>query len=227
MLEDHQWWAIQGHNVGAKQAKDLFLNELTMLSIVITLIMGSAFSKIFVNYNDEQVFGNIDETGKRFLATIDHTIFFICLMDLTFTIIIFGQLNIRVSGASVMHFFEESGTAWYPSYLITMTQLVIALQCVSVCAWGFCNYPWYASVLLTVMYVVGAIVLYRVFSKLDGSITLELSRLATKMQDPAYMDLHRALRDAGVEDFAHDVAAQVQTELNRCNSRDAGSQANL
>ena len=209
ILGDHQWWAIQAHSIGATQAKSLFLHEVQMLSIVISLIMSSAYSKVFANHEDEQVFGTIDDRGKQCIAIVDHIIFFVCIMDMSVVVIIYAQLNVRVSGASVMHFFEDPSTAWYPTYLIYLTQIVLVLQCVSVCLWVFLNHPTYAAVLLACLYAGGIFLVSRVFVKLDSAITLELARLKLKAVQPEYVELHQTLKDADVADFAYDITAQV------------------
>ena len=68
----------------------------------------------------------------------------------------------------------------------------------------------FAASLLAILYVIRVYVIGHVFLDLDGSLTVELARLAVKFQEPSYLELNQALSDAGVKDFTHDVTSQVR-----------------
>jgi hypothetical protein len=200
-----EWWGLLCVRQSEREVKQLYMNELSSLMIVQSLIAGFTFSSIVTITPDQEII----ERGVMDLFTILlYMSFLSSLTSIFFLMISLAQLNIRITPRSVSKYFMDPKTSQLPlcSALLTIVTITLVLAASFVYAYG----TQAKEVFITVI-IYGSVIFiwaFRAYAQMNAMVLEEFEILRNESKIDTKSDLYRLFEENHISLYFAEIVAQ-------------------
>ena len=204
-----EWWAVLAHNNDIFKLKSDYLQELQMISVILSMIASFTYPMLFINLGEFK--SVLSELETDCLTITFFITFSLTLMSLSFVILVYVQLNIRQSSVEVIDFFTNSSTNYYPQLQSQLTQASLILCTLTSAAWSWCAHTVRVRTFVLCIGSAGVAIVYFVYFTLDSCLNAELSRLLVEINKRKNEELVLYLESHGLQDYIFNIIPHVRT----------------
>jgi len=200
-----EWWGLLCVRQSEREVKQLYMNELSSLMIVQSLIAGFTFSSIATITPDQEII----ERGVMDLFTILlYMSFLSSLTSIFFLMISLAQLNIRITPRSVTKYFMDPKTSQLPlcSAILTIVTIILVLAASFVYAYG----TQAKEVFITVI-IYGSVIFiwaFRAYAQMNAMVLEEFEMLRNESKIDTKSDLYRLFEENHISLYFAEIIAQ-------------------
>ncbi len=204
-----EWWGLLCVRQSEREVKQLYMNELSSLMIVQSLISGFTFSSIITVTPDQEV---IDNSVVELFVVLLYLSFLSSLTSIFFLMVSLAQLNIRITPRSVTKYFMDPKTSRLPLYSAILTILTITLVLAASFVYVYGTQS--PSVYIVVIVYGCAIYIwaFKAYSQMNSMVLEEFAILREESKADEKSDLYRLFEDNHISlYFAEIVAHEIYT----------------
>lgn len=200
-----EWWGLLCVRQSEREVKQLYMNELSSLMIVQSLIAGFTFSSIATITPDQELI----ERGVMDLFTILlYMSFLSSLTSIFFLMISLAQLNIRITPRSVTKYFMDPKTSQLPlcSAILTIVTIILVLAASFVYAYGTQAKEVFITVIIygSVMFIWA----FRAYAQMNAMVLEEFEMLRKESKIDTKSDLYRLFEENHISLYFAEIIAQ-------------------
>ena len=204
-----EWWGLLCIRQSEREVKQLYMNELSSLMIVQSLISGFTFSSIIDVTPDQEL---LDNGVMEIFMILLYLSFLSSLTSIFFLMVSLAQINIRITPRSVTKYFMDPKTSTLPLYSAILTILTITLVLATSFVYAYGTQS--PSVYIVVIVYGCAIYLwaFNAYCQMNNMVLEEFAILREESKADELSDLYRLFEENHIRlYFAEIVAHEIYT----------------